>query len=177
MKRYILIIALLALFPACAMFGKGKPFPEESMKKLVTSIEDAVRQGDREAKIPECDGLTAASTEFAQLLRTRAARYPAYQELMDAGYGYEEQDGLVAINATKDYRKATKSRERARHALVVLQENNDRWAMYDTLLKENKIGGGKLKQLRAIFGAVRVGGMPQGWLYQDADGKIVGKTQ
>ena len=175
MKKYLVIFLLLSLLPACALLGKGKPFPEDSVKKLAANIEEAVRSENRDVKLPETDEVKASSPDLMQVLRTRAARYPAYKELMDAGYGYEERGGLVAIHTSKEYRKATKSNERARHALVVLQENNDRWAMYDAILKENRMGSGKQKQLRAIFTQVRNTGMPEGWLYQDENGKVVAK--
>lgn len=175
MKRNLLVLLLLTLLPACALLGKGKPFPEDSARRLATSIEEAVRTENREASLPEGDGIKASSPDLMQVLRTRAARYPAYKELMDAGYGYEERGGLVAIRTSKDYRKATKSNERARHALVVLQENNDRWAMYDAILKENRMGAAKQKQLRSIFAQVRNEVMPEGWFYQDENGKVVAK--
>ena len=180
--RYLLALLLTIMVAAgCASipnpFTHGKAdfsaLPADAVREVADEIEQAVQKGDRDAKLTDRPGVVVNDAAIQQAVRTRAARAELVGELLNAGHAYEDRNGLLTILRSKAYSKATTSKDRDRNALLVMGENTDRWAIYEGLVKTNKMGSRALPAVQDLFFKARVARMPKGQKYKDAEGKIV----
>lgn len=182
MKKLLVASLLLALAAGCVSipnpFLHGTPdyskLPADSLKAVAMEIEQAVQEGNREPGIKDRDGIVVTSEPIVQAIRMRAARSQLLNEFLDSGFGREENNGLVKILGSKKYTKATSGRERNRNAMLVLNENNDRWTLYEGIVKQSKLKGA-LATLQDAFHQARVASMKPGQKYQDAEGNTAVK--
>lgn len=149
--------------------------PAEAVEALAQTIEEAVVAGDRSPALGAAAGASAESELVRQAIRTRAARYELVDALRATGHAYEARNGLLTIQRSSEYKRATTSRERDRNALLVMGENNDRWNLYEGLVKENGWPPDALGAVKAIFHKARVAAMPPGQKYEDDGGAIMVK--
>ena len=112
--------------------------PKEEVQQLATAIEAAVWAGDRDFAPQNTAGVIVDTPEIRQAIRTRAARSELLREFLASGFAYEQQNGLIHIQRNKAYKQATSSRQRDRNALLVMSENNNRWTIYEGILKSSR---------------------------------------
>lgn len=180
MKR--LSIAALSLIFVCGCvtipnpFFRGKPdyseVPAEALQAVAMEVEQAVQAGNREPKIADRAGIVVNTEVVLQAIRMRAARAELLNDFLDTGFGREDANGLVRVLGSKEYKKATTGKQRSRNALLVLNENNDRWAIYEGMVKASKIKGATATVQDAFYKA-RVKVMKDGQKYQTAEGETV----
>ena len=151
--------------------------PADALREAAKEIEQAVQKGDKDAQFADREGLILSDPLIKQAIRTRAIRSEPLNGLLDKGLGMEGRDGLVYILRTHANTKKTTSKERGRNAYMVMNENTDRWAIYQGILEANKIAPRALSAVQEIFHEARVGCMKDGQKYQDASGPTLVKGQ
>lgn len=146
-----------------------RDLPAEAMRALALEIETAVQDGRRDAQIADREGLVL--NEAVRLaIRTRAARSALVNLLLDSGFAFENRGGLVEIIRSKEYKQSTTGRERDRNAILVMGENEDRWAIYEGIMDASSLPPRALSGVQEIFHEARVQTMPAGQLFEDAAG-------
>lgn len=159
-------------------FFRGKPnyaeVPAEALKTAAVEIEQAVQAGNREPQIADREGVVVNTEVVLQAIRMRAARIELVNAFLDSGFGREDANGLVRVLNSKEYRKATSGKQRSRNALLVLNENNDRWDIYEGIAKASKLKG-QTATIQDAFYKARVEVMKKGQKYQTAEGETVVK--
>jgi hypothetical protein len=180
--RYCAPILCLALLGGCYSAGsfiKLRPdysqLPVQALHEVARDIERAVQAGNREAQIEGKEGIVVDAEEIRQAVRTRAARYELVSELLTAGYAYEGKGGLLWMNSTKEYKAATTRRQRNRDAMLVNNENSDRWILYEGILKASGFSPRSLGAVKEIFYKERVDLLGTDQCYENPDGAIVRK--
>lgn len=148
---------------------------EEATRAFAQLVERAVVAGNREFVLEDTEGLVVNTPAIAQAVRTRAARNELVSNFMDTGFLYERQGGLVSIIRNGDYKRSTDRRQRDRNALLVMGENENRWALYEGLLKANSFSRKALPAIRAIFFEARVALLRAGQQFEDSTGNLVPK--
>ena len=149
--------------------------PVEAMREVAGEIEQAVRDGNREPQIADREGIVVNDDLIVQAIRTRAARFERLDQFLDTGFAKEGRNGLVYVCRTKEYKKATTRRERDRNAHLVMNENNDRWALYESIIKAGKFPPRSLSAVQEIFHQARVNTMSKGQKFEDDSGQAVRK--
>ena len=180
MKKVIGIVILAAL---CGCNSVMSPFvnlkpdfnalPTEEMRALAVEIEEAVQAGNRSAQFEDRAGLVVNEEAVLQAIRTRAARSELVNQFRGTEFGVEEPDGLIHIHRTKEYNAATTYRQRDRNALLVMGENNDRWAIYEGIRETSKLTPRALGAIQRIFYEVRLETLPPGQNYKDTEGNTL----
>lgn len=174
MKPSLLLIAAMTLLAGCAAtnaFVRMTPdytdLPVEDVKTVARSIEAIVAEGSETFTIDSA-GLQTDTPEILQAVRTRAIRKPLISEFLDGGFGIEEANGLIAVQRSSAYKKATTSGERDREALLVMSENNNRWTIYEGLLKANNWPPSALSAIQSIFFEARLAHLTEGQKHEAA---------
>lgn len=163
MKHAITLLAAAAIFSGCAAtnaFVRMAPdyseLPVEDLKNVARSIEEIAAAGSEEFTVATAGGIVVDTPEILQAVRTRAIRRPLINDFLDSGFGIEEANGLIAVQRSSAYKKATTSGQRDREALLVMSENNNRWTIYEGLLKANNWPPSSLSAIQAIFFEARI---------------------
>lgn len=182
MKRYLLVSIVVACGGCVSL---GNPFvhikpnyaklPAEVMKQVALEIEQAVQKGEREPNIADRDGIVVNTDIIKQAIRTRAARSEIVNVFLDSGHAFEAQNGLISVLRTKDYKKSSTSKQRDRNALLVMSENENRWALYEGIVEASKLPSGSHSAVQAIFHDARIQCMTVGQKYEDAAGNMKAK--
>lgn len=149
--------------------------PEAALQDLTREIERNVRDGNRQAVIENTGGLVLDTPEIRQAIRTRAARAELLDQFLSTGHACEEASGLVKVLRSKEYKRFGSSRDRDRYALLVMSENNDRWVIYEGIVKASKLSPRSLSAVQHAFYEARIELMPAGRKYEDGSGNIVVK--
>lgn len=183
MKRMALLFAFALALQGCA--GMSNPFvrqkpkydtvPVEALEAAARDIERAVAAGDRDAAIAPREGLALDDPTVAQVIRKRAARAALVAMVLDTGHAHEQRGGLIAMRPSREYRQGTSRRERDRHALIVIEENNDRWLLYERLVKASGLPSRGLSAVQDAFHRARVEVLAGGHRYENENGEIVAK--
>lgn len=177
--------AVILLITAAGCASISNPFvhmkpdytavPAEALREAALEIEKAVQNGERQPEIANREGIVVNDATVMQAIRMRAARIGLVNELLEAGHAVEARNGTVSIIRNKDYKRATTRRQRDRNALVVMNENSDRWTLYEGLLKASRFPRRSLSAIQACFHGARVAVMAPGQAYEDAGGQIIVK--
>ena len=156
----------------------GRPdfttLPDQAMRDIAREIEQAVARGEREFDIADRDGIVL-DPQVRQAIRTRAARAEILSEFLDQGWGGEQRSGLVKLLSDRAYKQATTRRQRDRDALLVMNENENRWILYEGIVKGSNLPPKSLDAIQAIFHEARVAELKSGQRYEDAAGEWVAK--
>ncbi|MCP4641007.1 MAG: DUF1318 domain-containing protein [bacterium] len=179
----ILLVALaLAVAAGCT---RSNPFvrmapdygevPQETLAEAVSEIETAVKAGNREPDIADRGGVVVNTPEMRQAIKMRAARAELLSALLDAGHAWELSSGLVATLRTKAYKQATTRQERNRNALLVMNENENRWTLYEGLRKASKFPPRSLSAVQQSFFEARIKTLSPGQKYEGPDGETLAK--
>ena len=150
--------------------------PEASLREAARTIEAAVVQGERTPPLENRERVVVDTPRIRQAVKTRATRNALTADLLATEHAYEQRTGLIAILRSRAYKDATTRQERDRNALVVMSENNDRWAIYEGLLEANDWPAKALPAVQAIFFEERVELLPAGTHYEGPGGDVVAKT-
>ena len=177
-----LVASVLALgFAGCAAIGNPlgtmRPdyadVPAESLKAFALEVERMVKLGDREFQI-DTAGITTTEGVL-QAIRTRCARSELIEEFLDQSYAWERRNGLIETKRTRAYKDNTTRRERDRFALLVMNENNSRWIVYEGLVKANNWPARSLSAVQDAFYQARVATLSPGQLYEGPGGEALEK--
>ncbi|HOK10481.1 MAG TPA: DUF1318 domain-containing protein [Candidatus Hydrogenedens sp.] len=175
------VISLIA-FTSCGTlvhsFIRVKPdytsLPQEDLLKTAQYIEEKIWAGEREPDVSNL-GINLDTPQIKQAIRTRAVRHELIKDLLDKGFVYEQNSGLIAIQRNSSYKKSTTRQQRDKNALVVMGENSDRWALYEGIVKANNYPPKSLSAIQDSFYRARTQCLQQGHKYQTPDGKITQK--
>lgn len=175
---FIMAMVLMVLFSGCGTINKVVPVmkpkcPRETLQTVAREIEEAVQKGEKEPQIADREGVKVNTPEILQAIRTRAVRSPLVNDFLDTGFASEHANGLIYIQLSKQYNKATKRRQRDRQAYLIKNENDDRWAIYEGLINANHYGSASLNTIQEIFGEARLRTMKPGQQYKDANGRFL----
>lgn len=149
--------------------------PADDMRAVANEIETAVDAGNREPRVADRNGVVVTDPSVVQAIRTRAARAERLNQFRDTGFCFEKPDGLVEIRTGGEYSDTVRRKDRDRNALLVLSENQDRWTLYEGIMKSSKFPRGSLSAIQRIFFEERVKVMPSGQKYIDEAGNIATK--
>jgi len=147
----------------------------DALQSAAVDIEEAVQAGNRQPAIADREGLVFSSDIVQQAIRTRAARAELVNDILDRGFAREDNNGLLSILESKEYKKATTRRQRDRDALLVLNENNDRWTLYEGIIKDSKLPAKSLSAIQETFHNARIDVMKTGQKYETASGETLAK--
>ena len=150
--------------------------PEAAMREVAYAIESAVAEENREAVVEDRGGVIVSTPEVKQAVRTRAARHQLVSTFLDTGHAVEQANGRIKILRSREYSKSTPARARDRDALLIMSENNDRWVIYEGILKASELSPRALSGITHIFAAERVKTLKDYQKYETADGVITFKT-
>jgi hypothetical protein len=156
--------------PFMRMAPDYSDMPVETMHEIAHEIEAAVKAGEREARIEDRDGIIVNTPEIEQAIRTRAARSELVRDFLSSGHAIEKHNGLIAILRTRAYKDAATPRERDRNALLVMGENNNRWAIYEGIVDASRLSPKNLSAIQAIFHEERVKLLAPGQRHETPDG-------
>ncbi len=149
--------------------------PEDQIIEVAKVVETQIWNGKTELNSYQIGKVNLDTPEIKQAIRTRALRIQLVKELLDSGFVYEQNSGLIAILRSSEYKRKTTRQQRDRNALIVLSENNDRWALYEGIIKANKYPSKSLSAIGDAFYKARINLLNPGHRYQASDGKIVSK--
>ncbi len=163
MKKAVVFIVAALVLAGCSTtnaFISMKPdysaLPADDLKAVAAGIEVIVAEGREEFSLDVVGGIVVDTPEIRQAVRTRSIRHALVAEFLDGGFGIEESNGLLAVQRSSAYKKATTSGQRDREALVVMSENNNRWTIYEGLLKANNWPPASLSAIQETFFQARV---------------------
>lgn len=151
--------------------------PADDLYQAALDIEQAVQTGEREPVLQNRAGIVIDTERIRQAVKMRAARSALVNEFRTSGYGCEKRNGLIAIERSKEYSKATTRRERDRNALLILNENGDRWALYEGIVKESNFPSGALSAVQETFFRARLECMEEGQPYESDSGETLTKSR
>jgi len=177
------IFMVLILVSGCVSIGnpflKIKPdystVPAEELKAFAREIEQYVVDGEREPAFDTYPSIKADNEEIQQAIRMRAARSHLIQELLNSGFAYEQKAGTIATIRTREYKRATDRHKRDQDALVVINENANRWTLYESLVKASHWQPGALGAVQDAFFEARRDLLAPGQKFQESDDSIVAK--
>ncbi len=173
-----LVLAGCATTPSMP-FLRGEPkldsVPEAELRAVAEAIEQAVREGNKDAGITNQGPIVAEFPELQQAVRSRALRAPLINGFLDSGHAYETDNGLIAVIRTKEYKAEGNAQDRDRDALLVMSENNNRWTIYEGLVEKSNLPARALASVQEVFRQVRVQNLGAGQKYQEPGGEITAK--
>jgi len=176
-----LLIAALAGCAITAPFVHLKPdytdLPTDALRAVAEQVESAVQRGDREPEIADRDGVVISSQRVKQAIRMRAARAEILNDFRDTGYARENRNGLIKLLHSKEYRQNTTKRERDRYAMVVYNENRDRWAIYEGIIEASNYASRVLPAVQETFFIARLNHLSEGHKYEDETGGLAVKDR
>ena len=178
MKR-LLTPALALLLVGCgtvrSTFGDVSPnftdVPVDDLRAVAADIESIVIDGRRDAEISGSGGVSVDSNIVSQAVRARSARSELVATLRDSAFAWEKRDGMLWLIKSKEYARELNRREKDRNALVINGENENRWALYEELIKVNNWAPRNLSAVQLIFHEERLKLMPSGQLYERPSGE------
>lgn len=171
------IAALAGL--GCHSFIRMKPdyaaLPVEGLHDVARAIEQAVADGVRDPSLPSRDGIMLSGDAVLQSIRTRAARSELIIGFRETGHAAEMRNGTIAIVNSREYKKASRRGDRARNALLIMSENDDRWKLYEGLVEDNNFPPRSLSAVQRIFFEARLETLGVGQRYEDEDSELVSR--
>lgn len=162
--QYVACTVLTVAVAACSSmgnpFGRLKPdyseVPLAALREVADEIEQAVHYGNRNARIADRGGIIVNTEAIRQAIRSRAARSELIEAFRDTGHACEKPNGRLYILRTRAYKKYGTRKDRARKALLVLSENNDRWTLYEGIVKASNLPPGALSAVEETFFKARL---------------------
>jgi len=171
MKTRLAVVCMLMLVASCTLLDprSGRSLDASTARRIAVLIEDAAAGRTGTDSLPESvDSTTIGLPDVITAIESRRARRDAlaqYKAMLCMG---ENRRGLV------HYRKCEACEERHVRNLVdmlILSENDDRWAIYETIVKSNRLPSSARRTLQEAFRAEHEARTLSGELYQTQDGK------
>lgn len=180
--RYLALAAVISICGCNSIAGsfvRLKPdystLPADSLRAVARQIETNVQQGNRDEQVRGAEGVSVASDEIAQAIRTRIARAELVREFRASGHAWERRDGLLWVIPSGEYKRAGTKRDRDRNALLLNGENGSRWSLYEGLIEVNNWPPNALSAVQEIFAEARFEVLESGDKYEDASGQVAVK--
>lgn len=171
----IMLMAMVGCRSVLSLGPNYSTLPAEGLRAAAVEIEQVVQKADRNAKLTAQPGIVTDTEAIHQAIRTRAARAELVNKLLDSGFAWERADGQLWLTHNSEYRKTTKSRQRDVNALLVQEENANRWAIYEGIVKASRLAPRSLNAVQSAFREARVSCLREGQQYEDKAGKMVRK--
>ncbi len=178
MKKTLVLCITALLMAGCGTlnaFRSLKPdfqdLPEEALRAAAAQIERAVAEGKRDLVLEDKDGLKLNTPEIVQAVRTRAVRAELTGKLLDTGFAIEQANGRIAILRSSAYKQATTRQERDRNALLVMNENSNRWAIYEGIIESSGLAPKSLAAIERVFFDARKDCMRSGQKFESDSGE------
>ncbi len=143
--------------------------PVEELAQVATAVETIVAAGDEDFALENSGGVTIDTVQMKQAIRNRAIRHELLSELLDTGFVVEKENGLIAIERSSAYKKARSSRQRDWDATLVMSENDNRWTIYEGLIKVNEWAPRGLSAVQETFFKARVPLLTEGQRHDSLD--------
>lgn len=179
-RPFMLACVVAFLATGCSTLtsvGKVRPdytaVPEDALTRVAGEIESVVRAGDADQKVTNDGAVIVETPEVQQAIRTRALRMELIHNLLTSRFAVEKPNGLISIERSKAYKDATTRRERDRDALVVMSENDNRWTLYEGIMKASNFPSKSLSAIQDAFHRARIDRMVTGEIHETSDGEIV----
>jgi hypothetical protein len=174
-KRCVVLL-LVAGMVGCNTFVKVKPnyskVPVDALREVAIEIERAVQEGDRQPEIANREGIVVDSDVVKQAIRTRAARSELVNAFRATGHAWERRNGMIHIIRSAEYKKLGSRQDRDRRALLIWNEEQDRWRLYEGILKDSNFPRRAQEAIQRIFYEARLEVLPKGQKYEDAAGEV-----
>lgn len=193
MKRYRwLVLLLLMVLVSCVTINIY--FPAAAVQKAAEQIVDEIRSGNEKQPLPQTPKETPADTKHDQqgfrinfvrpaeaaenldinvstatirgLKQSMKKRYPQLIDAYQKGFLGEGVDGLLHLRQ----KNQLPLKMRARLTYLVKAENSDRQALYEEIVRANRLGGGATPKVAAIFARTFREKAKRGWWIQDDKG-------
>lgn len=179
MKRIVAGIVLSCLAAGCHTFMRVAPnyedLPVEDLRTVAKEIERAVHEKNREPQIANRGSVRVDTDEIRQAIRARAARAHLIEGFLATGHLMEANNGLVEILRTREYKRFGTARDRDRNAQLVIEENANRWALYEGIVKAGNFSPRTLPGVQRIFYEVRMEFLADGTKVEDENGNVAYK--
>ena len=171
MKARLAVVCMIMLVASCTLIDprSSRSLDANTARLIAVLIEDAVAGRTAADSLPESvDGVTIRLPDVMTAIESRRARFDAcarYKAMQCIG---ENRRGLA------EYRKCEACQEGKVRDLVlnlILSENDDRWAIYETIKKNNRLPSSARRTLQETFRAEHETRTLSGELYQTQDGE------
>jgi len=174
-KRSVMLLLAVGMV-GCHTFVKMKPdfneIPTDALRAVAVEIERAVQEGNRQPEIASRDGVVVDGDVVKQAVRARAARSELINAFLNTGHAWERRNGMLHIIRSSEYKKLGRKSDRDRRAYLIWNEEQNRWALYEGILKDSNFRPRSLGAIQRIFYEARLEVMPDGQKYEDAAGNV-----
>ncbi len=164
------VVCVMTLVAGCTMIDprSARSLDANTARRIAAVVEDVVAGRTAADSLPESvDGVTIGLPDVMTAVESRRARFEAcarYKAVQCIG---ENKRGLA------HYRKCDACEERqVRNQVLMLidSENVDRWAIYESIVKGNRLPSSARRTLQEAFRAEHEARALSGELYQTQDG-------
>ena len=171
MKARLAAVSMMLLVVSCAAIDprSGRSLDADTARRIAVFIEDVAAGSAEVSSLPESvDGVMIGQPDVRTAIESRRARFDEcarYKAVQCIG---ENRRGLA------QYRKCDECEDRQVRNVVdmlILSENDDRWAIYEVIVKGNRLPSSALKTLREAFRAEHESRASSGDLYQTQAGE------
>jgi len=198
MKKYRwLVLLLLMVLVSCVTINIY--FPAAAVQKAADQIVDEIRSGNGKQPIPPTPEQTPVEKQKDQqgfrinfvrpaeaaenlninvstatirgLKQSMKKRYPQLIDAYQKGFFGEGVDGLLHLRQ----KNQLPLKMRARLTNLVKAENRDRQALYEEIVRANRLGGDATSKVAAIFARTFRSKAQSGWWIQDDKGNWLRK--
>jgi len=173
------LAVVMMLLAGCHTIMRVAPdyadLPVDDLKQIATDIERAIHEQNRQPEITNRGSIVVETDAIKQAIRSRAARAHLIEAFLATGHLVEANNGLVNILRTREYKNFGTGRERDRNAQLVLEENNNRWMLYEGILNASNLSPKSLPAVQRIFFDARLAFRADGTKYEDENGTVVVK--
>jgi hypothetical protein len=188
-------VMLLFVVSGCTtpLTQRSRRVPEETIRKAAQQIESAVTQpSDSPVTLSDYPELTVDIPAIRDAISARRTRYVLVEEFKDEGYIGENSRALIhdriqqvpmlggscmlpGVARRSSPHSDVDGKLHNRITLTILAENGDRWDIYETLNRENKLPRSALDIIQETFRSVHEETARPGHLVQSAEGEWIKK--
>ena len=171
MKARLVAVSIMLLVASCTVLdSRSSPsLDEQTARRIAVFVEDVAAGRSAAESLPESvDGVIISQPDVTAAIESRRDRFDElarYKAMLCIG---ENRRGLA------HYRKCEACKDRQVRNLVsmlILSENADRWAIYEGIVKSNRLPSRALKTLQEAFRAEHESRASSGELYQTQSGE------
>ncbi len=184
-------VMLLLVVSACTtpVTQRSRQVPQDTIREAALQIEAAVAQpSESPLTLSDFADLTVDIPAIRDAISARRTRYVLVEEFKDEGYIGENNRALIhdriqqvpmlggscmlpGVARRSSPHSDVDGKLHNRITLTILAENGDRWDIYETLVRENKLPRSALDVIQEAFRSVHEETARPGHLVQSAEGE------
>lgn len=193
-----LVMLLVLLLVSCVTINIY--FPAAAVQKAAEQIVDEIRSGNggeqpvqpnpentpvdkksgqqgfridfiRSAEAAERLDINVSTSTIRGLKQSMKKRFPQLIEAYKQGFFGEGMDGLLHLRQ----KNQLPLKKRAQLSMLVKAENNDRQALYEEIVRANRLGTGAVPKVASIFARTFREKAQKGWWIQNDEGNWMQK--